>query len=42
MLHPVNLDHPKASVIGLISEWKKDGKLIRGNSEGLGRNNALR
>ena len=35
MLHPVNWILQNI-VIGLISEWKKDGKLIKGTVKNLG------
>ena len=32
----------KASVVGLMSEWTKDGKLMKGTDKEFGRNNAFR
>ena len=36
MLHQVSLDKGGLPIIGLINEWNKDGKLIKGTDKDLG------
>ena len=38
----VSLDSSKASVVGLMNEWIKDGKLMKGTDKDLGGTMRLR